>query len=72
MRNAILSAGEAAEAANVSDHDHWSFGPGRCICRGMHLAERALPLVIVQIPRWFEIGKKGLRWRRKCGSSRTM
>ena len=57
LRNADLSAGEAAQAADIKNRDHWSFGAGRRICPGMHLAERSLALSVMRILWAFEIGK---------------
>jgi cytochrome P450 len=58
MRNADLSAIEAAQASDTKDRDHWSFGSGRRICPGMHLAERTLSLAIMRILWAFEISKE--------------
>ena len=40
--NHHLSAAEYAASPNVAERDHFSYGGGRRICPGMHLAERSL------------------------------
>ena len=47
--NVSLRAGEAAQASDITDRDHWTFGAGRRICPGMHLAENSLSLAIVRM-----------------------
>jgi hypothetical protein len=37
-----LTAAEAAATANPDHRDHYSYGGGRRICPGMHVAERSL------------------------------
>ena len=55
--NVGLSAGEAAQASNVHDRDHWTFGAGRRICPGLHLAEKTLLLAFARILWAFDISK---------------
>ena len=49
------SAFDAAVNADVSQRDHFTFGAGRRICPGMHVAERSLFLAIARIMWAFEI-----------------
>ncbi|KIK54002.1 hypothetical protein GYMLUDRAFT_264859 [Collybiopsis luxurians FD-317 M1] len=44
-----LSCAESAKLANVMERDHWTFGAGRRICPGIHVAERELWLAISQL-----------------------
>ncbi|KAJ3884994.1 cytochrome P450 [Lentinula edodes] len=41
-----LSCAESAKLPNVMNRDHWTFGAGRRICPGIHVAERELWLAI--------------------------
>ncbi|KAJ3842653.1 cytochrome P450 [Lentinula raphanica] len=47
--NDELSCAESAKLSNVMDRDHWTFGAGRRICPGIHVAERELWLAISQL-----------------------
>lgn len=49
------SAFEAAVNADVSQRDHFTFGGGRRICPGIHIAERSLFLAIAKILWAFDI-----------------
>jgi cytochrome P450 len=40
--NHPLSAAAYTNAANPNDRDHFSYGAGRRICPGIHLAEKSL------------------------------
>ncbi|KAF8830879.1 hypothetical protein HHX47_DHR1000067 [Lentinula edodes] len=44
-----LSCAESAKLPNVMNRDHWTFGAGRRICPGIHVAERELWLAISQL-----------------------
>ncbi|TCD64999.1 hypothetical protein EIP91_003367 [Steccherinum ochraceum] len=44
-----LSCAESAKVANVMERDHWTFGAGRRICPGLHVAERELFLAISRL-----------------------
>lgn len=56
-QNPDLTVFEAATAADTRDHDGWSFGSGRRICPGMHVAERSLFLSIARILWGFNIAR---------------
>ncbi|KAJ4466755.1 cytochrome P450 [Lentinula aciculospora] len=47
--NDELSCAESAKLSDVMDRDHWTFGAGRRICPGIHVAERELWLAISQL-----------------------
>jgi cytochrome P450 len=49
------SAFDAAINADVTQRDHFTFGAGRRICPGMHIAERSLYLAIARILWAFDI-----------------
>ena len=49
------SAFDAAINPDVSQRDHFTFGAGRRICAGMHIAERSLFLAIAKILWAFDI-----------------
>ena len=55
--NPGLSSGEAAAASDVRDRDHWTFGAGRRICPGMHVAERMLFIAMARILWAFDMSK---------------
>lgn len=44
-----LSCAESAKLANVMERDHWTFGAGRRICPGLHVAERELFLAVSRL-----------------------
>jgi len=44
-----LSCAQSANLANVMQRDHWTFGAGRRICPGLHVAERELWLAISRL-----------------------
>jgi len=44
-----LSCAESAKLPNVMERDHWTFGAGRRICPGLHVAERELFLAIARL-----------------------
>ncbi|OAL30296.1 hypothetical protein AYO20_08774 [Fonsecaea nubica] len=52
-----LSMGEAALASDVRDRDHWTFGAGRRICPGIHVAEGTMMLSMARILWGFEISR---------------
>ena len=54
---AELSLSEAAAAPDVRDRDNWTFGAGRRICPGMHVAERTLFLAAARLLWTFNIRK---------------
>jgi cytochrome P450 len=51
----FLNAAESASASNVSDRDHFTFGAGRRLCQGIHVADRSLFLGISRILWAFDI-----------------
>jgi len=53
--NLNLSVGQAAVAADMKDKDMWTFGAGRRICPGLHVAERSLFLAIARLLWTFNI-----------------
>lgn len=55
--NASLSFQEAASAPDYKDRDNWTFGAGRRICPGIHVAERTLFLVTARLLWMFNIYK---------------
>ncbi|RVX72874.1 hypothetical protein B0A52_03227 [Exophiala mesophila] len=52
-----LSFSEAAAAADFRKRDNWTFGAGRRICPGIHIAERTLFLSTARILWTFDIHK---------------
>jgi hypothetical protein len=50
-----LRSGDYAGIADPMKRDHFSFGAGRRICPGMHLAENSLFITISRILRAFDI-----------------
>ena len=56
-QNPKFSMGEAALASDIRDRDHWSFGAGRRICPGMHVAEGTLMLSMARILWAFNIAR---------------
>lgn len=52
-----LSFSEAATAADFRNRDNWTFGAGRRICPGIHIAERTLFLSAARILWTFDIHK---------------
>jgi hypothetical protein len=53
--NFPLTAAEAAAAANPDERDHYSYGAGRRICPGMHVAERSLFINLARLLWGFDI-----------------
>lgn len=51
------TAAESATSIDVSQRDHFSFGAGRRICPGLHIAERTLFLSIARLLWGFDISK---------------
>lgn len=47
--NDNLRAGESANAVDVEQRDHFTFGAGRRVCPGLNVAERSLYLGIAQM-----------------------
>ena len=45
-------------AADPNDRDHFSYGAGRRVCPGVHLAEKSLFLNIARVLWGFELSKK--------------
>ncbi|KAJ3545766.1 hypothetical protein NM208_g2349 [Fusarium decemcellulare] len=52
-----LSAAESAALTDGTKRDHFSFGAGRRICQGIHVAERSLLLAISRFLWAFDISK---------------
>ena len=50
-----LTAAEAAATPNPLDRDHYSYGGGRRICPGMHVAERSLFINLARLLWGFDI-----------------
>jgi cytochrome P450 len=50
-----LTAGEYAAHPDVSQRDHFSFGGGRRICPGIHVAERSVFLNLARLLWGFNI-----------------
>jgi hypothetical protein len=48
------TAAEAASNPDASKRDHFVFGAGRCVCQGMHVAERSLFLALARLLWGFE------------------
>lgn len=55
--NPSLSFSEAAAQSDYRDRDNWTFGAGRRICPGIHVAERTLFLAAARILWLFKISK---------------
>ncbi|KIW87145.1 uncharacterized protein Z519_12256 [Cladophialophora bantiana CBS 173.52] len=56
-QNPNFTMGEAALASDIHDRDHWTFGAGRRICPGIHVAEGTLLLAMARILWAFDIAK---------------
>lgn len=56
--NHPLSAAAYLNAADPLDRDHFSYGAGRRVCPGVHLAEKSLFLNIARVLWGFDLGKK--------------
>ncbi|OAP61366.1 hypothetical protein AYL99_03569 [Fonsecaea erecta] len=56
-QNPAFSMGEAALASDIRDRDHWTFGAGRRICPGIHVAEGTMLLAMARILWAFDIAK---------------
>ena len=54
-RNDRKSAYDSAASSDVAERDHFTFGSGRRICQGMHVAERSLFLGISRLLWGFDI-----------------
>jgi len=54
-QNDLLSSFDAAVSPDVSKRDHFTFGAGRHLCQGMHLAERSLFLGMSRILWAFDV-----------------
>lgn len=52
-----LSLQEASLASDYHDRDNWTFGAGRRICPGIHVAERTLFLTAARLLWTFDIRK---------------
>jgi cytochrome P450 len=53
--NFPLTAAEAASATDPMERDHYSYGGGRRICPGMHVAERSLFINLARLLWGFDI-----------------
>ena len=53
-----LSAAESINAADPYARDHFSYGAGRRVCPGVHVAERSLFINIARVLWGFRISKK--------------
>ncbi|KAI1608242.1 cytochrome P450 [Exophiala viscosa] len=51
-------ASESAQSANVAERDHFTFGAGRRLCAGIHVAEQSLFLGIARILWTYKITPK--------------
>ena len=56
--NHPLSAAAYLNAADPNDRDHFSYGAGRRVCPGVHLAEKSLFLNISRVLWAFDLSKK--------------
>lgn len=56
--NHTLSAAEYINSNNPDERDHFSYGAGRRVCPGVHVAERSLYINIVRVLWGFDISKK--------------
>jgi cytochrome P450 len=54
-QNPAFSIGEAAMATDIKDRDNWTFGAGRRVCPGMHVAEGTMMLTMARILWGFDI-----------------
>jgi cytochrome P450 len=53
-----LPAASYINITNPNDRDHMSYGAGRRVCPGIHVAERSMFMNIARILWCFDIGKK--------------
>lgn len=53
-----LSAAEYINAKDAYDRDHFTYGAGRRVCPGVHVAEKSLYINIARVLWGFNIGKK--------------
>jgi cytochrome P450 len=53
--NFPLTAAEATAVADPMERDHYSYGAGRRICPGMHIAERSLFINLARLCWGFDI-----------------
>jgi hypothetical protein len=56
LQDDFLNAADSATTKEVSKRDHFTFGPGRRLCQGIHIAEQSLFLGIVRFVWAFDIG----------------
>lgn len=56
--NKPLSAAEYINSNDPYERDHFTYGAGRRVCPGVHVAERSLYINIVRTLWGFDIGKK--------------
>jgi cytochrome P450 len=56
--NHPLPAAAYLNAANPNDRDHFSYGAGRRVCPGVHIAEKSLFLNIARVLWAFNLSKK--------------
>lgn len=54
---AYLTFSESATASDYHDRDNWTFGAGRRLCPGIHVAERQLFLATARLLWTFDISK---------------
>jgi hypothetical protein len=53
-----LSAAEYINSNNAYDRDHFTYGAGRRVCPGVHVAEKSLYINMVRVMWGFNISKK--------------
>ena len=56
-QNPEISMGKATLAGDIRDRDHWTFGAGRRVCPGIHVAEGTLMMSMARILWGFDIAK---------------
>ena len=56
--NHPLAAAAYLNAADPNDRDHFSYGAGRRVCPGIHVAEKSLYLNIARVLWAFDISRK--------------
>ena len=56
--NYPLPAAAYLNIADPNDRDHWSYGAGRRVCPGVHIAEKSLFLNIARVLWAFNLTKK--------------
>jgi hypothetical protein len=56
--NHPLPAASYLNIADPNERDHWSYGGGRRVCPGVHIAEKSLFLNITRVLWAFDLSKK--------------